>query len=406
MKVTNTFSAIWSFSIFGLCVGILFLSSCQHDPIFSEPSITEEKTDLFNVFTEYQIVSVDLENIYDQLHANEGVATRIDLGVEGHTDFVFELEPMANDIRETVIVDGEKVNDLPPLYSMVGRTLSGEEYVTLTIAPDYMIVLISDGENNRYLEHLYPYEAGADRNQFIYYEASNVIEHGDRCGMDVSLDNDSAEEINGDIGFDLSFASRATCEKPSVLIGATPSFYNIHGTVSATRAAAAGHINNGARRFWSNSCCSFYYDPYYSTSLVWTNWPYIDQSNASTLKGRWKDVVNAWYYSSRRDLNVLFSGLNFDGSTIGLAASKSACKSEWNAYAVVEARSGNSNDKIVWTTAHEMGHLMGRDGHGTGNEVMKSSYTSSGTSFWSTSRSRVNSHWDSYDCSGNWGCTY
>lgn len=118
----------------------------------------------------------------------------------------------------------------------------------------------------------------------------------------------------------------------------------------------------------------------------------LTSSDADTLLGAFKTYGNS-QSSPLRDAAILFSGKDFNGSTLGLAFFEVVCKSPTSAYGVIEGTT-SAITKIIFS--HELGHIIGA-AHDPQNEgVMKPSLSGDMSFFSAFSISEVTNYLASY----------
>jgi len=123
-------------------------------------------------------------------------------------------------------------------------------------------------------------------------------------------------------------------------------------------------------------------------------------TNSTNFVNQWKNYIynnRNWY--NKGDINLLFTGRNIGGTTVGAAYERSICTSD--AVGFVEYQSSPYYEDI--TTAHEIGHILGA-GHSNGGFM--NSNVNGGNTWMNPSTLSQLDNWLRYNvrCLRIWGC--
>ena len=111
-------------------------------------------------------------------------------------------------------------------------------------------------------------------------------------------------------------------------------------------------------------------------------------SDAGVKLDAYKDFTNVQGYAGNADAYMLFTGVNLDGGTIGIAYVGPVCISNPFSFGVTQY---TDDPTTVVTFAHELGHLLDAD-HSTSGIMTASVTFPLATNFSSTSIAEINSH--------------
>ena len=383
---------------------LLFLSFVSHVgaqhfagiPVSVVDSKVEER------LTEYQAFQLDADAIHQFLQTNySGKPIHLELG-----NMVWDLQLEINPIlagNYQLRYQNEKGSILAQSASAVpykGYTLSNNGKVRLTFA-DQFIYGYMQGATEMY--HIEPYwytEPSAAKNIFLVYKTSAVIRDNvtGTCGND-----DYAEMLREHVDEKLEeehqhAESILACYQVDLAIASDASMLTKYGSVPAVEAHNIGVINDVEGDYAG----SFNHDIQFNivTQFVSAANPWGASSNASTYLGNFRTWGNNGGFGVPFDLGELWTNIDLDGSTIGIAYLSAVCTSF--KYHVLQDFSSNS-ELLRVLTSHEIGHNFScqHDNCPTGAPVyIMCPFVSTSTDWSSASVSSVNSYVNSLISSG------
>ena len=236
----------------------------------------------------------------------------------------------------------------------VRLVLDGEKFAGIIITP----------AETFFVEPARDLSAAAGAKEFIFYAESGVREAGGECGTTL------AERVSAEAGSGGGGPAAVKSGDP----GAAATFSPRRETEVATEADFEYFLADGSSAAATNSDILdilTQVDAIYESQLgirvrvvfqhVWTTAsdPYTptDASSALTeFRTVYDQAVGA---QPRRDLTHMFTGKDFDGSTIGIAYISAVCASPAFSYGISQSKFSSVVARRVAVTAHEMGHNFG-----------------------------------------------
>ena len=198
------------------------------------------------------------------------------------------------------------------------------------------------------VQPLYDVVPGADRSLVIVHRADDVDpkEHW-RCGVEDAphggLQQDEPAAGGGSRAFEVC---ELACE-------ADYEFYSVYnGSSESNTIADIDNIIARVSTVYENQSNVSFQIPHYN---IWTtsNDPYTS-TDPGTRLGQFRNWWNSNKSGVHRDLAHMFTGVNLDGSVIGIAYLSAVCGS--NGYGVVQSRYTSGQNARGGLSAHEIGH--------------------------------------------------
>jgi hypothetical protein len=325
-----------------------------------------------------QVDRVDLrDQVMSQLELSDLSLQSFDLP-EGNVDFVFDVNLdgllyeiavtpesfRAEDAVAMVGLDGGVTQriDLPapltvrghvvgvPGARAAGSRMGGGLHMTISLPGD-------EGNEIWSIQPVYDAVRGADpRLHVVHHERDVDIKDPASCGIG-QLEIGDALGNDGDGGQ----GTRAflVCE---LAIDADWEYYGLNGQSESNTIADVDNILARMSAIYEGQCNVTFRVPLY---LIWTtsNDPYTS-SDPSTRLGQFRNWWQNNQQGVRRALAHQFTGVNLNGSVIGIAYLSAVCGS--NGYGISQSRFTGGVNARTALTAHEVGHNFSA-GHCDGN---------------------------------------
>jgi hypothetical protein len=212
-----------------------------------------------------------------------------------------------------------------------------------------MAIVIPGGEEPEIwtVQPLTDVEPGADPALHVVYRDDDVaLEQPWSCGVPNEGVHQHAEAHGGDGG-----ASRAVlaCE---LAIEVDWEYYQLLGSNEANVIADVDTVISRISIVYEDQCNVMFVIPHYN---IWTNSgdPYTS-TDPGTRLGQFRNWWNANKGDVNRDLAHMFTGVNINGSVIGIAYLSAVCGS--NGYGLVQSKYTNAINARGALSAHEIGH--------------------------------------------------
>ncbi|MEM6261583.1 MAG: M12 family metallo-peptidase [Bacteroidota bacterium] len=257
------------------------------------------------------------------------------------------------------------------------KTREGGE-VRLTISGDFVYGYLESGDDTYYIEPAAPFVGTPSRNQYIIYNAADVVEptHA-TCGVNTA----SHHRTHGSDPHASGITPLASggCLETELAIAADYSMYNKHGGLNGVVDYMLGVMNNVEGDYTGGA---FSDDIEFKVvEIVVSACDSCDFLTSSTDASTLLSGFYAWGatggFENTFDLAQFWSNRDFDGSTIGLAYVGQVCNTF--RYHILQDFSTNADLTRVLTT-HEIGHNFNASHASTTGYIMSASV--SNTSSW------------------------
>ncbi|MFI4853551.1 MAG: M12 family metallo-peptidase, partial [Phycisphaerales bacterium JB065] len=196
---------------------------------------------------------------------------------------------------------------------------------------------------------------GAPHDLYAVYNADDVLDHGGTCGG--GKENPNKNPNQGDRPDGNQAERGATIFTSRLGLDTDAEYYNEFGSTTLTQARMEAVINTLNVQYEDEVGITHRIAQVIIRTST-ASQPYTS-TNSDTLLDQFKDEWNANVDSLRSHAH-LFSGKNFDGSTIGLAWVGVVCDDNF-AYGISEANFSSNFSSITDLVAHELGHNWDAD---------------------------------------------
>ncbi len=217
-----------------------------------------------------------------------------------------------------------------------------------------------DGYNIWTVQPLYDAIPGSDPALHVVHRADDVKPNElYTCGV---VDHDHGNVEQNDLGNNNNGGGTRAFLVCELACDADFEYYGRNNSSESDTIADIDNIIARCSAIYENQCNVTFQIPYY---LIWTTSadPYTSSNPGTRLT-----QIRNWWQSNQggvhRDLVHAFTGVNLDGSVIGVAYLSAVCGS--NGYGLVQSRYTGSINSRTALTAHEIGHNFSA-GHCNGN---------------------------------------
>lgn len=196
------------------------------------------------------------------------------------------------------------------------------------------------------------FASGHDLAWHVVFDHQNLLATGETCGV-TSSGTVGGPSVGG--GFQLL---GTTYSKADIAIDVDFEFYDYLGQSSTNTVNSVEAVINGVENAYDDTSILIVYE--LTTIVIRTNAadPYGTASNVDVLLNSFRNTWNSAPESAiQRDVAHLFSGVNFDGSTIGYATVGAICNS--SSYGISQVSFTNNLNTRSGLIAHELGHNWG-----------------------------------------------
>jgi hypothetical protein len=363
-------------------------------------------------FKQVKIVRIDLPALYQLSHSKKtDIPVSLSDGKHSWNMRIEENEIRSTDYKQEITTDSGRF-EIPrdACGTFKGYEISDpESWVRMNIRAHSFSALIHTHHETHYAELLKKFIAGVDENWVMIYTRDDVVPTDASCGGGTMLNeieqnrqriqpkiNRTTGSENENLllqGTTQSNASGTTnsanstflpmlstpaanCRKLEIVTDSDYDNYNSSFGLQVTNSEILDNLNNVEPIFLGQYGIKFVIryqhewttasDPY-SISLVCDDNVYdrLDQ-----FRDYWNNTSHWFYNHLARDLAILYSGINFDGGTVGCAFTGSI-NLTYNGhisdqYMIVQTNTYGTFGAFNWSTsdftsltAHEIGHIMG-----------------------------------------------
>ena len=404
-----------SFLLFVLTT-LAFVSMSYSQTNFTISSVRQvEHAKLDEQFREYQTVRLDHQAFYQFYRTNEG-ALEFGLQTDRRANLQMNLAPyeLRSDNFRRFTADGGRVQDTPATRTSVfrgsvsmGGNSTGE--AIFTFDEQFVLGRWDEGESTYFLEPLWRFVPGADRELYVIYEERAAIIPEGFCGANVPAQMEELEH-RGDHDHDHDHAH----EQQNRSVGeclitelALASDFELYQDFGSNATSVENFMLNNLANVQTNYDDEFADEilfevvtTFIATCSATSCDPWTNSTNAGTLLNDFTDWGNGGGFGGvTYDVATLWSGRNFNGGTIGVAWLSGLCSNL--RYNTCENFSSNSQTlRVLWS--HELGHNFGSGHDNSGTWIMSPSVNTS--TQWSTqSQNAINNLIASVGCLSSCG---
>jgi PKD repeat protein len=338
----------------------------------------------FHAYTIYQIDALQIDNYSRSFSANIEFTLNL-----GDYEWRISLQPhdlRSNDYKLTALTERGEI-ELPKARNITfqGKLQDVDDSkISLTIFENVLYGFIRNQRETYFIEPLSYFKPGSPEDQFVVYAVSDVKPTEYSCGaMEMKFHRPSNQVQNHG-------AERALgkCYVIQLAIASDRSMFTKYGSVSAVEAHNLGVMNNVAANYDNefNDVITFSVTQNYVVTN--SSDPWSSSSDAATLLQNFS-IWAPTGFSAAHDLGQLWTNIDFNNSTIGIAWLEALC-TNWG-YHCLQDWTTNANLLRVMT-AHEIGHNLSADHDpSSSNTIMAPTVTN--TSAWSAvSIQAINAH--------------
>lgn len=371
---------------------------------FSGIPVSDDAYQLDRFFTSYELYQMPVAAIDAWLHG-EGNHREMVLDLPEIAQWTMHLYP--NDLRAPGYVlrspEGRQRSDKTITFmGHIGQ--GGRSEVRIAVQDPYLSVYVRTLEGEElYLEPVFRFAEGADRNVFVAYRKKDVIERADNGCMAIEAeqfmqrnapvkpgDDTEQEELQGEA------APMMNCFEIEVATAHDKAMFDKYGSVASCEGHAFSIMNLIAVNFDNEFANEIQF--YISEQFVETSNPNFP--TGSTNAGQVLQAFRSWgnnggFFGNSYDLGQLWTNRDFQGGTIGIAYVDAVCGSF--GYHALQDFSNNQNLLRV-LTAHEIGHNLGCNHDASGSPFIMAPSVNNSNQWSNPSISAVNNSVPAYGC--------
>lgn len=385
----------------------LFQSYAQKVVFEGQPIKNARYTELNEQFTQYEVFEIDAAAL-NAFAKSGAIDVDFNLKLGDSYDWDFSITP--HDIRgenyQLMVQSDKGIINLPRGENMTFRgALEGNTYSTiaLTLDTDFIYGFVKSVQDYVFIEPAWYFHPEAPKNQFVVYNAKDVIPKKDsKCGaMELAENKNRKHNHNHQPEPSTPNNRSLACFEVELAIASDAAMFSSYGTVAAVEAHNVG-VNNNVITDYDTDFFANEIQFVIVEQFVITNgnnpWPSATGSpDAGTYLQEFRDWGNAGGFSVDYDLASLWTGLDLQGTTVGIAYVGVVCG--FSRYNVLQDFTSNANSLRV-LTSHEYGHNFDSD-HDAGNGFIMSPSVNNTTTWSAQSVNSVNSHVSSRTCLSN-----
>ena len=408
--------------LIAVACGSVFFIACHKDKPGEEIVSMVSGPDLSAHFHQWNIVTLDIVQLYEQAKkAKAGAFVQFEL--ENGSGVSWQITALQHEL----FAQGFETNEIGQSMDRTAHSaglialegsVSGQRFdeCRLVVSPEYAGgFIVADGVTY-FLMPLALYDKKAATNQYVVYRQEDIVEEAGTC-IEPAFDVDAPPPAELPAGIE---ARSGTCWKMEIRVHSDYEYFanKAGGNYNLGVFAIAVALNNADAKF---SAINLDFSVLEITLLTAPSNPlyYPTSSNIGTLVQQTKNFWNFFLPNVNRDAVILFTGKNSTtpSGVIGQVDNIGViCSALTKSYAVVKWGSGNN--QTFNTVAHEVGHLlMARHPNSdpqswcyptplSASGIMGSAVpTSSTASFITCSRNEMNWHlWFNHGCLTQGGC--
>lgn len=378
--------------------GFTLLASIAFSQTFTGNPVHVSDSKLDQSFTEWQVFRIDAAQFSATAaqRASDGGVTHLQLG-HYHWSLHMEVNDILSPDYKTRLIGTDQESESPAgVTPYKGTSNNPDDILRLTLASDFIYGYVEDNGKKIFIEPLWHSNPSYSKDLFLVYPEGASI----RNNLDLGCGTEDAEHshIREHIDEKLEGAeSISACYQLDLAIASDASMLSKYGSVSAVEAHNIGVINDVEGDYTSN----FVHDLHFNivVQIVSAANPWGASTNAGTYLTNFRNWGNSGGFGVAFDLGELWTNLDFDGSTVGIAYINGACNS--NKYHCLQDFTGSS-ELLRCMTSHEMGHNFNanHDNCPSGGTWIMCPFVSSSNAWSPASTSAINAKMNSMVSSG------
>ncbi len=352
------------------------------------------QSELSEKFEDYKVVSFDFDQFLAKKNSNKA-SDIFTIKIDKWDIDLYQHDLVSSDYRLRVAYpDGIREEKVETNITYRGSVRKTGEEVVLTITEDFVFGTIVDGSKTFFIEPVSSYTKDQASNKHVIYDVATInFESDHKCGVeDVIKQKDKIEQSPS--------KSMMGCVEVDLGVASDYLYYLQHNStvrgVVAKTLAVMNLVDTDYDDPFNDEIRFKITDQFISTCNSCDPW--TASTNASNLLASFRTWGNgSTGFPTSTDLGQLWSGRDFDGSTIGLAYLGVVCGSS-NYHILENYAPLGWNLRVL--TSHEIGHNFDCNHDGGGGFIMSPSVNN--TTTWSTTTiNAVNAHVNSISCLGS-----
>ena len=336
-----------------------FTSFSQNTFQGKEVNLKSSSAVLSEQFKDWKIYEISSSDIFTQLQQTSN-ESQINLNLG--KDYQWQLSLFPNDMRG-LNYQVRNTDGVVP-HALVNKAFEGYEQilggnVRLTVDEDFIYGYIESGGEQYFIEPLWYFDADAPKNQFIVYDAHDVIPNKNATCAAVEMDNhteDLKDSHNHNKSNTDTEAQRimGVCYDVELAIASDFSMFQKYGNIAGVENHNTGVMNNVQGNYDDefNDELNFVIVTQFVSDCNTCD-PWSASTNAGTLLNSFRTWGNGGGFGVTFDVAQLWTDRNLDGATVGVAFVGTICGN--SRYQVLQDFSANAQSLRV-LTAHELGH--------------------------------------------------
>jgi PKD repeat protein len=304
-------------------------------------------------FEDAQVYRLDATELYQM--AQQSSNSNINLAFGAHQwELSLQPNPILSSSYFARAIHGSVTTTLPwpTVQPYKGYTTAGGK-VRLTVDMNLIYGMIQDGEDWWYIEPVWYLDNNAPRDLYVVYNRDNVKKTLDAQRDCAALEHEEMIQHYDDEPHEHheDEPEQLACFQVDLAIASDASMLTKYGSEPAVEAHNVAVINNVTNDYSG----SFNHELQFNivTQVVSSTNPWGANANAGTYLGNFRNWGNAGNFGVTFDLGEMWTDIDLNGSTIGIAFLSAVCTS--NKYHVLQDFSNNA-ELLRCLTSHEIGH--------------------------------------------------